>query len=251
MNPVEKLTLLSLVVVIGCVLPCQAQQRVSDIPPPDGYQRLVSDTQSFQAFLRTLPLKPNNEVTLWTGESLPEDYYQALAVLDLPLLFDADLEQCADFSMRLWADYLKSINALDKLALYDYHGNARPFIDANKDFKAYLKWHMAYSNSYSIKSGADNVPSPTELRAGDMFVQNNSGGIGHVSMVVDQATNAQGAHAYLVGYSYMPAQQFHIEDAANQDGLGAWFTAEGYLRYAESVFGTFGKPVMMRFKKYP
>ena len=83
-----------------------------------------------------------------------------------------------------------------------------------------------------------------------MYVQNIDGGIGHVSVVIDHATDAKGKHAYLIGYSYMPAQQFHIEDAKNQDGLGGWFTAEGYQRYAESVFGTFGVPVLMRFQTH-
>ncbi len=229
-------------------LPGLANQRVSDIPPPEGFERIESTPESYQAFLRGLPLKKNNRVTLWNGEHLPPGYYNSLAVLDLPLLFDSDLEQCADFSMRLWADYLKSINALDKLALYDYHGNPKPFAKANKEYRAYLRWHMAYSNSYSIKSGAQNVASLSDLRVGDMYVQNIDGGIGHVSVVIDHATDAKGKHAYLIGYSYMPAQQFHIEDAKNQDSLGGWFTAEGYQRYAESVFGTFGVPVLMRFQ---
>ncbi|GHA02545.1 hypothetical protein GCM10008090_09900 [Arenicella chitinivorans] len=225
-----------------------AAKRIGDISPPDGYTRTENAAQSYQAFLRGLPLKQTKQVALWTGAFLPEDYYDSVAVLDLPLLFDADLEQCADFSMRLWADYLNSVNALDQLALYDYHGNPRPFANADKDFTAYLRWHMAYSNSYSIKAGAEKVRSLSELRAGDMFVQNNSGGIGHVSVVVDQATSLLGEHAYLVGYSYMPAQQFHIEDASNRDGLGAWFTAEGYKQYAQTVFGHFGAPEVMRFQ---
>lgn len=54
-----------------------------------------------------LPLKADDTVELWNGSSLPKGTYDMLAVLDVPLLFQEDLEQCADFSMRLWADYLK------------------------------------------------------------------------------------------------------------------------------------------------
>jgi len=109
---------------------------------------------------------------------------------------------------------------------------------------------MTYSNSYSLKLGAKKIRLLHELQAGDMFVQNDSEeSIGHVSVVVDQAANQFGQKVYLVGYSFMPAQQFHIEKASDLYGLDGWFTAEGYYQYAEVTFGSFGKPSVMRFEK--
>ena len=221
-----------------------------DIVTPDGFNRAESNHGSYQFYLRSLSIKKDNTVVLWNGNSLPKEHYDSLAVLDLPLLFNEDLEQCADFSMRLWAEYLKSNDALNELALYDFYGNKKPFSKSGKGFKEYLYWHMKYSNSYSLKLGAKKIKSLSELVAGDMFVQNDSEeGIGHVSVVLDEAINQYGHKVYLVGYSFMPAQQFHIEKAKQEYGIDGWFTAEGYKQYAQAAFGSFGKPSIMRFEK--
>lgn len=225
-----------------------AVKSISSIPTPVGFERTEASNNSYKNYLRALPLKENKIVELWNGSVMPEDSYESLAVLDVPLLFNEDLEQCADFSMRFWASYLESIDNLNELALYDFYGNKKPFLSSGKSVKEYLYWHMKYSNSYSIKLGANRVYSLEQLTAGDMFVQNESEeGIGHVSVVVDEAINAFGHKVYLVGYSYMPAQQFHIEKAPESFGLQGWFTAKGYTEYAEATFGAFGKPVVMRF----
>jgi len=227
-----------------------AAQSVVDIATPEGFERTISVDGSYLAYLRDIPLKDNNRIEVWDGSFLPDGEYNSLAVLDLPLLFKEDLEQCADFSMRLWAEYLKSNNRLDELGLYDFYGNPKPFSESKKVFRDYLYWHMKYSNSYSIKLGAKKVRLLQELKAGDMFVQNDSEeGIGHVSVVLDQATNQFGQRVYLIGYSFMPAQQFHIEKAEKEYGIDGWFTAEGYQQYATEIFGFFGKPSVMRFDK--
>ena len=226
----------------------KASSQVSDIVVPDGFERTSTANSSYTAYLRSLPINRDKKIQLWNGDHLPKSTYEQIAVVDLPLLFDQDLEQCADFSMRFWAEYLRKVKALNKLSLYDFHGNKRPFSNSGKSFRDYLYWHMSYSNSYSLKLGANKVSLLSELRAGDMFVQNDSEeGIGHVSVVVDEAQNSFGHKVYLVGYSYMPAQQFHIEKADEEHGLNGWFTADGYRRYAIEMFGTFGAPVLMRF----
>lgn len=53
---------------------------------------------------------------------------------------------------------------------------------------------------------------------------------------------------YLVGYSFMSAQQFQIEKADEEYGFSGWFTADSYRRYAQEMFGTFGTPKVMRFE---
>ncbi len=227
-----------------------AAEKVSDIAPPSGFKRVANEANSYANYLRSLPLSTQSRVKLWNGSFLPHDYYQSLGIVDLPLLFDEDLEQCADFSMRLWSEYLKSIDSLKYLSLFDFYGRKKSFAKSGKSFQDYLYWHMKYSNSYSIKLGAERVSLLSELRAGDMFVQNDSEeSIGHVSVVIDQATNNVGQSVYLVGYSFMPAQQFHIEEANEQYGPQGWFTADGYYRYAEDVFGSFGKPNLRRYQK--
>ena len=238
------------IVLMVLVFPlyAKASSQVSDIAVPEGFERTIAASSSYASYLRSLPIKRDKKIQLWNGDYLPKNTYEQIAVVDLPLLFDQDLEQCADFSMRFWAEYLRKANTLNKLSLYDFYGNKKPFLKSGKSFRDYLYWHMSYSNSYSLKLGATKVSLLSELRAGDMFVQNDSEeAIGHVSVVVDEAQNSFGHKVYLVGYSYMPAQQFHIEKADEEHGLNGWFTAEGYRRYAIEMFGTFGAPVLMRF----
>ena len=107
---------------------------------------------------------------------------------------------------------------------------------------------MAYSNSYSIKKGANKVEAG-DLKPGDMFVQNKDGGIGHVSLVVDCAKNINGKQIYLIGYGFIPAQEFHIEKAQTGYGIGGWFTKKGYEKYlSEFPFSSYGKPVIRSFE---
>ncbi len=228
----------------------QPYGEIGDIPPPAGFARVDLSATSYGHYLRSLPLKSEQSIKLHTGDTLSEQDYNTLAVLAAPLLFEEDLEQCADFAMRLWADFLKSRNQLNQLALFDFNGRKRPFSGSGKTYKEYLKWHMAFSNSYSLKLGAEQAGSLENASAGDMIVQNDSdGGIGHVSLVLDQAVNSFGVSVYLVGYSFMPAQEFHVEAAQAGMGFEGWFTAAGMREYFGTVFGSFGQPSLKRFAR--
>jgi len=223
---------------------------IKDIVTPEGYDRIEYADGLYPSYLRNLPLKENNEILTWDGDVLKSSWvlYDVLAVVNLPLLYHEDLEQCADFSMRLWAEYLKNIDQLNRLALFDYNGNFKSFAESGKSFKKYLRWHMAFSNSHSIKKGA-LIVSPEDLRPGDMFVQNESGGIGHVSVIVDAAQNRDGEMIFLVGFGYMPAQEFHIEEAPKRCGPVGWFTLKGYEDFLSGLqFRRYGKPLLMRYK---
>lgn len=219
---------------------------IKEIPVPEGYARIQYNNNSFSAYLQSLPLKQDNTIKKYNGKKVFGLLYNIYAVVNKPLLFNANLEQCADFCMRFWADFHKERNNLNALFLYDYSGNKKYYKNSNKNYKSYLKWHMGYSNSYSIKKGAKQV-NGAELRPGDMFVQNKDGGIGHVSMIVDAAKNEEGKAVYLMGYGFIPAQEFHIEKATKKHGVNGWFTKEGYETYLSEYFGGYGKPAMRRF----
>ena len=90
--------------------------------------------------------------------------------------------------------------------------------------------------------------NPEDLQPGDMFVQNQTGGIGHVSLIVDACQNQEGKRLFLIGYSFMPAQEFHIEKAKRKHGKDGWFTVEGYKKYLKQLpFSRYGAPVFRRF----
>jgi hypothetical protein len=221
---------------------------INTIPCPSGYQRKSFAEKSFSRWIRNLPLRENNDIKTHAGKKPPawaRAFYNVYAVLDMPLLYKADLEQCADWAMRLWAEYHKAEKRLRKLSLYDYNGNRKSFKKSGKSFKKFLKWCMAYSNSYSLKVGCKKI-TQEELSPGDMIVQNTTGGVGHVSVIMDVCENKEGKRLYLIGYSFMPAQEFHIEKSLSGYGKKGWYTLEGYYKYL-SEYLDYGPPLLRRF----
>jgi hypothetical protein len=163
----------------------------------------------------------------------------------MPLLFQSDIEQCADFCMRFWGEYHHASDKLNELCLFDYNGRKQSFPSSGKSFKEFLRWAFVHANSYSLKEGCRGVTEP-DLQPGDLIVQNERGGIGHVSMIMDVCTSRTGEKRYLIGFSFMPAQEFHIEKARSPYGEGGWFTLAGYYHYLRDSINV-GTPVLRRF----
>jgi len=218
----------------------------NSIDTPEGYLRVEFHEESYSNWIRNLPLKENPTILDYRGYTLSRDcFYSIFAVIDMPLLFNSDLEQCADYCMRFWAEYHKDMNRLDSLYLFDYSGNKKKFAGSGKTYINFLKWAFSSSNSYSLKMGCKKV-SRDELIPGDMIVQNESGGIGHVSVILDICKSEEGKKLYLIGYSFMPAQEFHIEKAASTRGTEGWFTLRKYFEYLEAYL-PLGEPTLRRF----
>ena len=214
------------------------------IPAPSGYTRVRTEPGSYGRFLQTLPVKSDKRILAFNGNLIRD--FNVLAVADLPLLFHQDLEQCADFAMRLWAEYHQRAHALDHLYLFDYNGKRKTFRSSGKSYLDFLRTSFANANSYSLKRGCAPVLSAGSLVPGDMLIQNQDGGIGHVSVILDVAEAPGKPRLYLIGFSFMPAQEFHIEKAAGDKGLEGWFTLEGYQRFLMEIL-PFGPPVLRRF----
>lgn len=238
-------------------LPPSAQAEViSDLPVPRGYKRVAFTRDSFSGWLQNLPVKEDKSILTHTGKRVAPGKYERLAVVDMPLLFSEDLEQCADFCMRFRAEYYRQTGRLEELYLFNYAGERQYFSDSGLNFRSFLRKAFAYSNSHSLKAGCEVIPTvdangnvkQPKLVPGDMFIQNDTGGIGHVSMVTDLCVNDRGDNLYLIGFSFMPAQEFHIEKAPAAGGYGklGWFSYEGYIRYLETYY-PFGSPVLRRF----
>jgi hypothetical protein len=246
-NAIQSAMLIALTVLI-MQSTIQSQSRtISDIPAPDGYAAVTSPPHSYRFWITHLPLRSGNEIRMYTGDTLFHVPYNTYAVIDMPLLFQQDLEQCADWAFRFWAEYHRQKGMLDKLNLMDYNGKPRPFSQSNQSFKQFVKWTAAHANSYSIKTGARAVERGT-IRPGDMVVQNEKGGIGHVSVIMNVSTSAQGDTLLLIGYSFMPAQEFHIEKAQFGYGKGGWYSLEGFYRFLKENLDL-GDPVLRRFKE--
>lgn len=231
-------------VVVSTVL-SQELASVGEIPVPAEYQRIDIPDASFSEWIQNLPLKPNKTIIAFDSSRVNRSYYNVFAVLDMPLLFDIDLEQCADYCMRLWAEYHKGAGKLDRFYLFDYSGERVMFSGSGRNFMQFLRHSMAYSNSHSLKTGCIAIDS-ADLKPGDMVVQNRDGGIGHVSMILDACEDSVSNKLFLIGFGFMPAQEFHIEMANDRYGVDGWFTVDGYYRFLDDTFD-FGKPVLRRF----
>lgn len=223
-----------------------AGRRVSDIPPPPGFVRPALAPGSYAEWLRNAPLKADVTIRSHDGDTVGPGFYRVLAVSGLPLMFRDDLEQCADWCFRFWAEYHRESGRLDRLYLFDYNGRKRVFAKSGKTFRSFLRQAMAEANSHSLKRGCSAVDT-ADIMPGDMLVQNRDGGIGHVSIVMDVCRDTSGNRHLLMGYGYMPSQEFHLERADPPRGRDGWFTLPGYLDYLEKHFD-FGEPAFRRFR---
>jgi len=219
----------------------------NSISVPKGFQREAYPTGSYSDWIQSLPLKSQPVILNYKGQVVEAGFYQVFGVVRLPLLFQSDLEQCADFAMRFWAEYHKAIGKLDQLYLFDYSGHKIYFANSGKSYANFLKSAFAAANSHSLQNGCKPVAAD-EIIPGDMFVQNERGGIGHVSVIMDACKSKQGKRLFLIGYSFMPAQEFHIERASDSYGSEGWFTVEGYTQYLHDYLD-YGKPELRRFDR--
>ncbi|MDO4721204.1 MAG: DUF4846 domain-containing protein [Peptostreptococcaceae bacterium] len=200
------------------------------IREPEGYFRPEADEASLLFFLRNRKLKPDQSpVLLYNGRKKNRQNVH-IAVFDLDV-GDEDLQQCADSVMRLYCEYLWSRGRQEEIAFHltngffmDYpsyregkrlqiSGNetcwskTAAFDDSYETFRRYFRLIMCYAGTLSLEK--ESAPAAlSDIRAGDLFIQ--GGSPGHCVMVCDIAKNSSGDTAFLLGQSYMPAQEFHL-----------------------------------------
>jgi hypothetical protein len=217
-------------------------QKIAEIACPSGYQRIKYTKNSYSDYIQHLSYVPTSYVKAYKNDSL---FWDCFGVINLQMLFpNADIEQCADWAMRLWVEYHQSTNQLDSLFLFNYAGKKNYYKTSGKNLKDFMKWSFGYTNSFSLKKGCRSIAS-TDLKPGDMIVQNDDGGIGHVSVIFDMCEKNK-EKLYLIGFSYMPAQEMHIQIATEYYGIQGWFTLEGFYKYLDDHLNL-GKPVLRRF----
>ncbi len=198
---------------------------------PKGYERTVEEQGSLTAFLRCYEMKEDGSpVLLYDGR---EKYNQKAhaAVFALPIE-EADLQQCADSVMRVYAEYYWQSGQYDKIGFHftngfwcDYatwregyrvHVNGNnvswskdaAYDDSYECFVKYLRIVFNYAGTLSMDSlEAETIPL-SEMTVGDVIL--TGGSPGHVVMVVDVCVNEENEKAFLLAQGYMPAQEFHV-----------------------------------------
>lgn len=229
---------------------------VDAIAPPSGYTRVEVAPDSFGAWLRGLPLRPEGSPVLaYTGdEVLAGDDSRLAAVAEL----DAgtkDLQQCADSIIRLHAEWLWASGQKERIAYRftsgdlaewrRYAAGARARISGRKvtwvssaaadgsraAFRSYLSLVFTYAGTLSLQE-LKQRPAREAVRPGDFFVL--GGSPGHAVLVLDVARNAEGRQVALLGQGFIPAQDFQVLSPGRG---GPWFPLDG-----ETVATPFWKP---------
>jgi len=218
---------------------------IGDIPPPDGFERVVVNDRSFGEYLRELPLKPKGTpVYLYDGS---KKYFQShhYRVVDMDI-GDRDLLQCADAVMRLRAEYLYSMGEYDRIHFNFTSGDTasfrnwidghRPRVSGNtvswsccepKDssyavLQSYLETVYMYAGTYSLKKELISLSSTDDVRLGDVYI---IGGFpGHAMIVADVCVNEDtGERAIMLVQGFTPAQDIHIVAYGRDESINPWY----------------------------
>jgi hypothetical protein len=230
------------------------QYRVTDIPVPDQFERGEVLPNSFEHWLRQLPLKESSrKVRLYNGE-LKNNQSAHYRIIDIDI-GNKNLQQCADAIIRLRAEYLYSKNRFkdihfnftsgDTAKYLDWINGFRPevknnqvywvkkrnFINDYSNFRQYLESVFMYAGSYSLSKELLPVSEKTESKIGDVYIQ--GGFPGHAIIIIDVVKSKQDNRiAVLLAQSYMPAQNIHILLNKNNAGISPWYIiGEGIKLY--------------------
>ena len=249
------------------------------IPAPKGYKRQAAVPGSFAEWLRNLPLKAGNPpVMLYDGT---KKWYQKghHAVVDLDV-GKKDRQQCADAIMRLRGEYLYSKGDYDSITFNytsgdtpvkfsDWRRGKRPKVieykvkgkrrwkvkwikskrkgSDYKNFRAYIERIFSYAGTYSLSRELNKVKEINDMQIGDVFIQ--GGFPGHAVLVLDMARHPKtGRKVFMVGQSYMPAQEFHVLKNLHDSKLSPWYPVD-FGATLETPEWVFEKKDLKRFRR--
>lgn len=197
---------------------------------PQGYTRTKVKKKRLGTFLRQYSLKEDGSpILLYNGEKRSRQNNH-IAVFQLPLE-NADLQQCADSIMRVYAEYFYQTKQYHKISFHFVNGFETKYSKWRKGYGIsvngnYVKWvktsqeHTSYESfqkylrivfSYAstLSMAKESKPIQTsQIQIGDVFLKDGSPG--HVVMIVDVCEDKSGKKAFLLAQGYMPAQKFHI-----------------------------------------
>ena len=215
--------------------------------PPQGFERVEVNENSFGHYLRKIPLKPHGAIVKYHNgyEKDRPDVYAA--VVDLPI-GTKNLHQCADAVMRLKADYHYSREEWDSIHFNLTNGfnleyrqwkeGKRLKVDGNKTFwyndsspstdkDSYWKYlETVWSFAGTLSLSKELKPIAIEnMQLDDVFIQ--GGSPGHAVIVVDVAINkTTDQKVFMLAQSYMPAQETQILINPRYSELGVWYSSD-------------------------
>ena len=240
------------------------------IPVPAGYERITVAADSFQDWLRHLPLCPGQStVYLYSGNKKPaQDLHVAVVDIDVGT---ENLQQCADAIIRLRTEYLYArqlysdihfnFTSGDTIPFTKWIQGYRPHVRGNEVqwkniqsesptyplLQQYLKTIFTYAGSYSLERELHPVENCRDMQIGDVFIE--GGFPGHAMIVVDMAQHTvTHKRAFLLAQSYMPAQSIHIVgNPIKKESRNPWYDLDcGEVLHTPEW--TFQKKQLKRFQ---
>lgn len=200
------------------------------IKPPQNYERVEANEDSFTAYMRNFRLnRDGSPILLYNGKE-SRNQSDHVAVFDIELE-EKDLQQCADSIIRLYSEYYWSIGKYENIKFHltnnflvsyvkwregyrlSVRGNDTSWVksaeydDSYNNFLSYLTMVFMYAGTLSLNSECSDI-NLEEITPGDIFIK--GGSPGHCVMIIDIARNTEGEKAFLLAQGYMPAQEFHV-----------------------------------------
>jgi len=216
---------------------------------PQGYVRKSAPSNSFETWLRNVPLRDQGSAVHLFDGSLKgnQDVHAAVLAFDVGSI---DLQQCADAVMRLRAEYLYQKKAYDSIAFTftngtkayyskwregyraQVSGNSVAWIKKTQTdtsyscFRNYLNTVFMYCGTYSLSKELKTI-SIEQIKGGDVFIR--GGFPGHAMIVMDVAIHpTTKKKVFMLAQSYMPAQDIHIIKNNSNEELSPWYEIPEY-----------------------
>lgn len=221
------------------------------IAAPKGYIRDSVQAGSFAEWLRFLPLlEAGSKVMYFNGEEKPyQQFHESVVNIDIG---KQDLQQCADATMRLRAEYQYAVKDFANIrfnftngdpALYSkwrqgygitIANNRLKWITSSKSnasytsFKRYMRWVFMYAGTASLSKEVKKIPDLKQMEIGDIIIQ--GGFPGHAVIVLDMAHDPKtGKKVFMLAQSYMPAQSIHVLKNMRNSAISPWYSIDECL----------------------
>jgi len=229
---------------------------------PEGFERKKGN--SYGEYMRALPLLADGSfVYLYNGNE-KSNQNNHVAVLDIDV-GTKDLQQCADAALRIRCEFLFQSGDFEGINYHLTNGDEFPYSSyrdgyrlqvegnqtslvktADRDesyegFRKYLEVLYTYAGTISVQAESSLIQVEA-MEIGDIFII--GGSPGHCVIVMDICENVQGEVKFLLGQSFMPAQEIHI--LKNPNSESPWYSVDEIEYPFETPEWTFKEACLRR-----
>lgn len=241
---------------------------INRVVVPDNFVRIQTAKNSFAHWLRRLPLKAGKPLVGLYNNKNKRNQSSHMYVLDLDV-GKRDLQQCADATMRLRAEYLFNNGKTDSIH-FDYTNGANvayntwkkgyfPVPGSGKvtwkksskndesytSFKKYLLQIFNYAGTLSLSRELKKIPLE-QISPGDILC--TGGSPGHAVMVMDVAIDEETCEKiFLLGQGGTPAQEMHIIKNPRDSRLSPWYKVSDIGKTIRTTNWVFSRNSLMRW----